>query len=143
MDRQQGTANEDIKNYSRMFRWLGLCIDYYSDLDEEDDDRSYADEMRRDPSGALDALVQIRMSLITHDLASVEEGPEGNHKVTRESFRRLFREYPPTGAQKWWPVWSRFLEFMDDREWDVMWIAVDTTIHDLLRVHSKAGPQIK
>lgn len=131
-----------VNNYSRIYRWLGLCIDYYSSLDEEDDDRVWADRMRKDPSQALEALVQIRMALITFRMKSVTQGPEGNHYVKRSELEGLMRDYPPDSKEVWWPVWKRFLDTVDDREWTAMWPAVDETVESLLKVHAKAGPKI-
>lgn len=135
-------VNAVIKNYSRIYRWLGLCIDFYSDLDEEDDDREYADRMRKNPAEVLDALVQIRMALITFNIASVGGGGEHDHFVKHSDLDALMHEYPPQRQQIWWPVWKRFLDTIDDNEWSAMWIEVDATIEAMLKVHAKAGPKI-
>lgn len=125
------TAEFDAKKYSRMYRWLGLCTDYYA-FSEEDDDKAIAAEIRKKPTEVLDALVQIRMALITFKMSNVTSQPDGSHDVTHIDLKRMIKEFPPKDTDKWWKVWLRYLDIMDDIEWKNMWIAVDFTIEDIL-----------
>lgn len=121
----------DTKLYSKIFRWLGLCTDYYASSPEEDD-QAIASDIRKDPSGVLEALIEIRMALIAYKMTNVTHSIEGGHEVKREDLRRMISKFPPNSNQVWWNVWLRYFQIMDDAEWLPMWINVDRTIEELL-----------
>lgn len=121
----------DAKKYSRAYRWLGLCTDYYASS-EDDDDKAIAADIRKNPAEVLDSLVQIRMALIAFKLSNVTSQIDGNHNVSHEDLNRMIKEYPPKSNDKWWSIWLRYINVMDEIEWKNMWLAIDLTIEDIL-----------
>lgn len=120
------------KAYSRIYRWLGLAIDYFGSSEDEED-QAIMDAMRKNPFEILEGLVQIRMALIAYKMSNVTHSGAESHLVKRNEFEAFIKEYPPTPKDKWWPVWVRFLRQMNDVEWTNMWIALDLTIEDILK----------
>lgn len=125
------SVGEEIRSYSRIYRWLGLCIDNYA-YSEDEEEKAMAEEMRKNPGEVLDALVQIRMALIAFKMTNVENSSTGAHDVKKSDLRHMLIEFPPKAEDKWWQVWRDYLEIMDEAEWAVMWKAVDLTIEDIL-----------
>lgn len=127
----------ETKLYSRIFRWLGLCTDHYGSSDEEDD-IEIAKKIRKYPQEALDALVEIRMAVITYNMSNIQRFHEASTQVTREDLRRMIKNFPPTEEQKdWWNIWLRYLYVMDDDEWNNMWIQTDIVIENILSGEAK------
>lgn len=127
-------AQTDIRsNLSRIYRWLGMCVEFYENMDDEDEEnKKMAAYLRDHPSEALDGLVQMRMSHITYMMRQMI-GPEGDtHRVNRHDLSKMMESFAPIENNDWWPVWMEYLPQMSDAEWDKMWLAVDDTIKDML-----------
>lgn len=124
-------VGSETKVYSRIFRWLGLCTDYYAASTDEDD-QAIADRIRKDPSTVLKSLVEIRMALIAYKMTNVTRDKDGGHDVKREDLKNMIKDFPPNSGNEWWQVWLRYLDIMDDSEWLPMWIATDRTLEEIL-----------
>lgn len=125
-------VNAEQKAYSRVYRWLGLAIDFIDGSDDEEDQKLVA-IMRKEPFEILEGLVQIRMALIAYKMTNVTHSGEESHLVKRNEFESFVKEFPPSPQDKWWPVWIRYIRQMDDVEWRNMWIALDLTVEDILK----------
>lgn len=126
-------AATDIReNLSRIYRWLGFCIEYYEGKEEDDPNRKLADQMRNEPNAPLDALVQMRMSHMTYmmkfDLTTGVDVP----RVLRKDLTKMMDKFAPIENNDWWPVWIEYLDTMTDPHWNQMWMDVDETIKDML-----------
>lgn len=123
----------EINIYSKLYRWLGLCIDYFAGTGDKEDAKT-ASIMRDDPSVVLEALVGIRMALITYKMTNVTNNRDSStHLVKKSELTQYLRAFPSSSNQNWWPVWLRYFDVMDDAEWTKMWIALDLTIEDILK----------
>lgn len=125
----------ETAKYNRIFRWLGLCIDYFSQSEEEEDQEIVA-KMRKDPVDALEALVEIRMSFIAYRMKNVTHSKDGNHDVSHAELNAMIKKFPPKPGDLWWKVWLRYFEVIPDIEWINMWIATDLTIEEILAPNS-------
>ena len=133
----------ETAKYNRIFRWLGLCMDFFS-KSEEDEDKEIVEKMRKDPVDALAALVDIRMSLIAYRMTNVTHSKDGNHDVSHAELNAMIKNFPPKSGDIWWNVWLRYFEVIPDNEWINMWIATDHTIEELLATNSniKTSPSL-
>lgn len=128
--------HSEINIYSRLYRWLGLCIDYFAGTGNKDDAKIAA-QMRDDPSVVLEALVSIRMALITYKMTNVTNNKDSSsHLVKKSELTQYLRAFPDSNRQNWWPVWLRYFYVMDDVEWTNMWFALDLTIEEILKKDS-------
>lgn len=125
-------ANSEQKAYSRIYRWLGLAIDFIDESEDEEDQKLVA-IMRKEPFEILEGLVQIRMALIAYKMTNVTHSGEESHLVKRSEFDAFIKEFPPGPKDKWWSVWIRYINQMNDVEWHNMWVALDLTIEDILK----------
>lgn len=125
-------VNAEQKAYSRIYRWLGLAIDFLSNSEDEEDQKA-VEIMRKEPFEILEGLVEIRMALIAYKMSNVTHSGEESHLVKRNEFESFIKEFPPTSKDKWWPMWIRYIRQMDELEWRNMWIALDLTVEDILK----------
>lgn len=125
-------VNAEQKAYSRIYRWLGLAIDFLGASEDEEDQKT-VEFMRKEPFEILEGLVEIRMALIAYKMSNVTHSGTESHLVKRSEFEAFLKEFPPTPKDKWWPVWIRYIRQMNDVEWQNMWIALDLTVEDILK----------
>lgn len=127
-------AETDIRDdLSKVYRWLGMCIAYYENLEDEDGmNQRLASQMRDNPNEPLDALIQIRLSHFTYMMRSNLSQDVDKPRVQRKDIKKMLKSFAPIENNDWWPVWMSYLDTMSDAEWNQMWIDIDLTVTNML-----------